>query len=157
MLKMKLYIRPAVRGGTINNINLNDCDSINITFENCETANVPFKYVEYLVISGLSNNYLYIKTNHFCESRLQCDRLYINFVEDFKNLNYISFDNKEHNLFKRIIDYKDIVYIELRYKDDSSILVYLPYQEENGENLYQKVVVDGYSGVDLYVNYMGGK
>lgn len=110
-----------------------------------------------MVISGLSNNYLYIKTNHFCESRLQCDRLYINFVEDFKNLNYISFDNKEHNLSKRIIDYKDIVYIELRYKDGSSTLVYLPYQEENGENLYQKVVVDGYSGVDLYVNYMGEK
>lgn len=116
--------------------------NVNIIFENLEIIVIPIDYIGSIVIRKITNNFVYA-TNSLKYKVAEYFRMTIS---DKFNMTIVDENYGERNSFKRIIDYNDIVAIEIEYDDKSTDTIYVDWCElDEYSNLNQatEILEDG--------------
>ena len=116
--------------------------NVNIVFENLEIIVVPIDYIGSIVIRKITNNFVYA-TNSLKYKVAEYFRMTIS---DKFNMTIVDENYGERNSFKRIMEYNDIVAIEIEYDDKSTDTIYMDWCElDEYSNLNQatEILEDG--------------
>lgn len=110
---------------------------LNILFENCELYEIPYSEIKYFSLSDISLSFgsLY--------SYLKCKNAFLSFTSEALEKNYSNFQNGTP--LKERLSIKDIVAIELVYKNRQKVLVYVPWEDEDkASSINSLVSFDGH-------------
>ena len=106
--------------------------SITFVFENCESIDFPIKYVGSFYIGEISSCIKRLALNSVKRIDVAKELFVELFNEGDEEYNYYCTCGK----FERIMKYRDIVYIEVKYDDGNADTVYVDYDGE-GQNKNQ--------------------
>lgn len=109
---------------------MNNVKSITFVFENCESIDFDMKYVGLFWINEITHNIRRVTLN----SVKKIDEAKELFIEIFKE------GDEEYNRyctrgkFERLMYYRDIVFIEVKYDDGNSDTIYVDYDGDMQNN-----------------------
>lgn len=121
--------------------------SITLMFKNCESIELPLKYIGHIFIGDIKTNIERITLNNI-EQRDVAKEF---FIEIFKegDLAYDGFYNC--NIFERIVRYRDLYMLEIKYDDETTQYITLAYQGTD-HNLYQNTWISRLGNLYLVVS-----
>lgn len=122
--------------------------SINIVFENLEVVVVPVDYISVFVINDISENFVYTNTT-LCY--FSCKKLHMRIKNEF-DMTLVDEIYGERNSFQRIINFNDIVAVEIIFENDVSETVYVDWWDMcEYENLNQstEILSDGSLSISI--------
>lgn len=122
--------------------------SINIVFENLEVVVVPSDYISAFVINDISENFVYTNTTLYY---FGCKKLNMRINNEF-NMTLVDDIYGERNSFQRIINFNDIVAVDIIFENDVSETVYVDWWDMcEYENLNQstEILSDGSLSISI--------
>ena len=130
---------------------------LTLMFKNCESIDIPLKYVGHIFIGDIKTNIERITLDNISQRDVAKEF----FIELFKegDLPYDGLYNC--NIFERIVRYRDLYMLEIKYDDGKTQYITLAYQG-SGHNIYQDswisrlgnlyLVISARKCVDDYIN-----
>lgn len=97
---------------------------VDIVFENCESVTISAKDVYSIYISQINDIITYDTPNDGVMRHI-ADNIYIELMQSaYVPVCTYGYKMETRNIFERIKEYADIVYIELKYSDDTAEIFY---------------------------------
>ena len=116
--------------------------NINVIFENLEVIVIPADYLTSLIMRDITENFIYTNTSS-CYYR--CEQLVMTISNKF-DMTLIDENYGERNSFQRMINFRDIVAVEVVFENDVTETVYVDWWDAcEYENLHQdtEILSDG--------------
>lgn len=114
-------------------------ESITFVFENCEFIEIPMKYVGLFYINDITSNIKRFALNSVKKIDVAKELFIEIFSEGDEKYNRYCKSGK----FERILQYRDIVYVEIKYSDGNVDTIYVDYdgdmQNQNQNNYLSKL------------------
>lgn len=128
-------------------------NKVRIGLENCECLEFQGDQVSYLAITNIRKNIYW--SGSFLFDHNVCDHFSMNLLPSANiKQNDISKFNVTQLPFDRLLQYPDIVSVEVFYSDGRSVDVYVEWEDDNHRdyNLYQRTTISEYGNLCILVD-----
>ena len=121
--------------------------SLTLMFKNCESLEIPLKYIGHIFIGDIKTNIERITLDNISQRDVAKEF----FIEIFKegDLPYDGLYNC--NVFERIVRYKDLYMLEIKYDDENTQYITLAYNGSD-HNIYQDTWISRLGNLYLTVS-----